>query len=257
MKILSLLDHILKIYAEKNPLPSTEVKQILQLIANAGMCLLNVDRDGKITFTTRNSNVSEFQFTLKDIKDSSPDIKKYPYLKTLYVKVKEYSVDTATTTIVSVDIIGATSTEYSVEFSAATDLSVSVSSGLTLVEIKGLYATHADIVLTGTGTITISGKALIENEYIVSKNCNPVGEDCMLENDLIGSREHALQYLDWMAEILQMRNVYLFSDRGFPEIDEADIITIDTAFTDLKQVIITSTKVEYNGGLSGETEVLG
>ena len=247
----------LRNYKFNGVLPAKEARQLLQLIANAGMCLVNVDRSGQIVFFERSTVESEFAYQLSDIMSSMPSINKYPYLKTLSVLVNEYKADSESTELTSLDISGATSTEYTLEFSPATNVLISTSDGLTLDKIVGVYGQKAVVKVTGSGTLSLTGNQILTNTYRVSKTYNLVGEDCELENELICSQEQAIEYLDWMAEVLQKRNVYTFEDRGFPEVDETDIISISTMFTDVKQGIITKSQIEFNGALSGSTEVLG
>ena len=256
-RALYTLSPKLRDYKFNGVLPAKEARQLLQLIANAGMCLVNVDRSGQIVFFKRNTVDSGFSYQLSDIMSSMPSINKYPYLKTLSVLVNEYKADVESTELTSLEISGATSTEYTLEFSPATNIQIKASNGLSLDKVVGIYGQKAIVKVTGSGTLSITGNQILTNTYRVSKTYNLVGEDCELENELICSQEQAIEYLDWMAEVLQKRNVYTFEDRGFPEVDETDIISISTMFTDVKQGIITKSYIEFNGALSGSTEVLG
>lgn len=252
-----LLDESLKNYVVHNPLPVLPVKELMQLIANEGMCVMFTSRSGFIVLSPRLSTDSGFVFSLSDVKNTSPEVSKYPYLHTLSVKVSDLVPETSVSEITSVEIDNLSSATIIVEHDAATNISVEGSSGVTINNIIGLYAYRSKIVVSGTGKITIKGNKLIPREYLLSKVYNPVGEDCALESKLMQDRNHAEQYLDWMADVLKKRNVYSFDDRGFPELDIADIISTDTAFTDDKKVNLTSYKVTFNGGLSGTAQVLG
>lgn len=252
-----VLSNTLKNYKCFNPLPVLEAKQLVQLIANAGMCLLYVDREGVITMSPRPSQVEDFKFTLDDILSSAPDISKYPYLKNLSAKIRTVSVESESAEIASVEVADAVEQLFVIDYDESTEISIAVSSGLTLVSTVGIFAHRAKIVVTGTGVITITGKKLNENFITITKQFNTIGEDCAVENQLLGTLEQGYEYIDWMGEVLQKRNVYAFSDRGFPEIDEGDIVQLDTSFTDAKVANITGSTIEYNGALSSETEVLG
>lgn len=238
-------------------LPSQEVRELLQLIANASMCLLSVDRNGKIVFSERETQVEDFKYSLDEILDAAPSINKYPYLKNLYAYVYKYTVASTAESIASLEVSGATNQDFEITYSAATDVTISSNSGITVNSIKGTYANKMIVNLTGTGTLEISGKTINSSTSKVSKQFNVVGEDCELDNMLICSSDHANEYVDWSGEILNLRNVYTFNDRGFPEVDVADKINIETLFTEDKEVFITGSSITYNGGLSGSTEVLG
>lgn len=258
---LSATDYILcnkmKDYTFYGVLPPQEVRELLQLIANASMCLLSVDRNGKIVFSERPTTSSGFTFELTDVLNAAPSINKYPYLKKLSTYVYKYTVAGASESISSLEVSGATNQDFEITYSAATDVTITSNSGITVNSIKGTYANKMIVNLTGTGTLEISGKLVNSNTSKVSQSFNVVGEDCELDNFLICSADHASEYITWTGEILNKRNVYTFADRGFPEIDPTDKISIETLFTDSKDVLITGSEITYNGGLSGSTEVLG
>ena len=252
-----ILDESLKNYIMYKPLPVLPVKELLQLIANEGMCLLFTDRQGYINIVPRKTEISNFAFTFNDILTSAPNINKYPFLKNLYVSYSSVQPESEVTELATIDIKNASAELYTIEYSAATNIKVSAGSGVTIDEIVGLYAYRAKLKLTGTGTVTISGKKLTSSDYVISKQFNVDGDDCTLETKLLESKTHATNYINWMGEVLVKRNDYTFADRGFPEIDTCDIIGIDTAYTENKQVNIVGTTITFNGGLSGESEVLG
>ena len=252
-----ILDESLKNYIMYKPLPVLPVKELLQLIANEGMCLLFTDRQGYINIVPRKTEISNFAFTFNDILTNAPDINKYPFLKNLYVSYSLVQPESEVTELVTIDIEDALEELYTIEYSAATNITASVGSGVTIDEIVGLYAYRAKLKLTGTGTVTISGKKLTSSDYVISKQFNVDGDDCMLETRLLEAKTHAMSYINWMGDVLVKRNNYTFADRGFPEIDTCDIIEVDTAYTKNKQVNIVGTTITFNGGLSGESEVLG
>lgn len=252
-----ILDESLKNYIMYKPLPVLPVKELLQLIANEGMCLLFTDRQGYINIVPRKTEISNFAFTFDDILTNAPDINKYPFLKNLYVSYSSVQPESEVTELVTIDIENASKELYTIEYSAATSITASAGSGVTIDEIVGLYAYRAKLKLTGTGKVTISGKKLTSSDYVISKQFNVDGDDCTLETKLLEAKAHAMNYINWMGEILVKRNDYTFADRGFPEIDICDIIGVDTAYTENRQVNIVGTEITFDGGLSGESEVLG
>lgn len=247
----------LKNYTFYGVLPSQEVRELLQLIANASMCILSVDRKGKIVFSEREATPVDFKFSLDEVLDAAPDISKYPFLKNLSTYVYKYTVASTAEAISSLEVEGAVAKDYEITYSSATDVTISSNTGLTVNSIVGTYSNKMIVNLTGTGTLEVSGKVVNSSTSKLSQKFNVVGEDCDVDNILICSATHAAEYLAWMGSILNLRNVYTFKDRGFPEIDVADVITLETLFTENKEVFITGSEITYNGGLSGSTEVLG
>ena len=251
------LDESMKNYVYTGVFDPMESNQLLQLIANASMCILTINRNGRIVFKKRNTEHSGFYYKETDIKTRTPDIQKYPYLKNLSVDVKTYTIAAEESEITHIDVAGANQTTYTITYSPATSLRVATSSGLTVNKINKLLTCKAEVVVTGSGVLSIMGKSFEEGIITVTKNCNLAGEDCHIDTALISDVSYADEYLDWMADTLQLRNVYTFNDRGFPEVDETDIVGVDTAFTVDKDVTVTGITIEYNGALSGNVEVLG
>lgn len=252
-----VLHSSLKNYTCFVPLPVLEVRQLLQLIANAALCMLYVNREGVITIAPRTTPLQNFEFTLDDVVDDAPTVNKYPFLKNLYFKLQTMEPDTSVSTLSTINIAGATSLRVVIDYDAATSIDITVSTGLTLNNVVGKFAYRSIVEVTGSGTITVKGKKLITSTRMLSRNFNTIGEDCTVENILVATEAQGNSYIDWMARILQLRNVYSFADRGFPEIDEGDTVQVDTSFTEDKQAIITKSTITYDGALSGDTEVIG
>lgn len=252
-----ILDDTLKNFVTTAPLPMLPVNQLLQIIANEGMCLLFTDRNGYTNIAPRKTSASGFAFTFNDVKDTAPDTSKYPFLKNLSVKFSMVQPAAEASELASLEVAGVANETIEIEYDAATSLEASASSGLVINEIVGLYARKAIVKVTGTGKLTITGNPLEFTDYVMNKQFNVAGEDCALTTQLIQDRQQVSDYLDWMGATLTKRSVYSFSERGFPEIDVTDIISVDTAYTEGKSVNLTSSTITYNGGLSGESEVLG
>ena len=61
--------------------------------------------------------------------------------------------------------------------------------------------------------------------------------------------------MDW--KYVNRRLEYDFDDRGFPEVDVGDNVTINTLYTDYFEADVLSTSLSYNGTISGKTKLLG
>ena len=73
---------------------------------------------------------------------------------------------------------------------------------------------------------------------------------------MITSMQHAREYAQWVAGIVQRRAEYTFKDRGFPEIDTMDNVSVDTLFTSNVQATVTENELSYNGAFSGSSKLL-
>lgn len=114
------------------------------------------------------------------------------------------------------------------------------------------YVYKTVIPLLGTGTVTVAGNKLLFGEIDYEKKFGDVGEDLnSMENELIDNYEMCANYVDWLANCVQRRNSYKSTDRGYPQIDIGDKITISTNFNQNVPVCVTEQSIKYNGAISG------
>lgn len=102
----------------------------------------------------------------------------------------------------------------------------------------------------------IKGHPLNQSTVDVSKRYNELGQDCMVENELVDTYEKAVAYADWVAGINQRRNDYDIPNRGFIELDTQDDITIESNFESQVLATVTSNEINYNGAISGRTKCM-
>ncbi len=247
------LDPVLATYTSLIPLPVDNCNTLLQDIANACCCILNVDRQGYITIKPKNDVLNDFSLELSDIY-SPPKTVKYPVLQGVDTSYSNISVG-STEQLATFQITGASSTPYKFTYDMATDVSATVS-GLTIVGTPTYYAGMCEIVLTGTGTLTLNGKKIKANKISVSQEFNSLGDRCPIENPLITNNTHAETYAIWIGTYINRRIQYEFEDRGYPEVDVEDKIHLDSLYTSAINVDILSTQITFNGGISSRTKVL-
>lgn len=102
----------------------------------------------------------------------------------------------------------------------------------------------------------IKGHPLNQSTVDVAKRYNELGQDCMVENELVDTYAKALAYADWVAGINQRRNDYDIPNRGFIELDTQDDITIESNFESQVLATVTSNEINYNGAISGRTKCM-
>lgn len=234
------------------PLPDVSVAQCLQLIANAAMCVLITDRSGSpaIVKISDDDPVEDFEMNFKKMKDK-PVTSKYPILRNFTTDYKHVLVnDEVTTLIDNATVTGADNTAIEFSYQMAANQTVTVSSGLTLVSATH-YAQRSTLVLTGSGTVTISGKAIETQAVGYTKIVHEVGEDLEMYNELITSYDHAKQYADWVAACMERRIEYTVEDRGFPELDLGDTLSFETNFGNIVPVNVMKKTLKFNGTISG------
>ena len=90
----------------------------------------------------------------------------------------------------------------------------------------------------------------------LSVEFNSTGERCPIENELITDEFRGAQYAEWIGDYVSRRNEYEFEERGFPELDVGDKLTLDTLFTEEVEGTLLSNEITYNGTLSGKSKML-
>lgn len=253
-----VLSNSLKSYSTKAPLPVLTARELLQLIANAGMCVLYVNRNNQIVFEKRyDSTVQDFTFNNDCVYDAQPTLKKYPVLKELTTVVHRLVKGAELEELATVDIEKATGEIYTVDFEMGTGIQITVSTGLTLNQTYMIGSYRAKVQLTGSGTVTVKGYPINDYTYSITNAFNVKGDPCSVDNQLITYEGHCRLFNSWLASVLSRRNQYHFEERGFPEIDIADNVLIDTYYVAEGQATVVANKISFNGALKAETEVLG
>ena len=245
------LDESLKNIVTTQPLPVDAVNNLLQLIANAGRCVLDVGRGGEVSILPQKEKIEDFGYDFSKLK-TVPTITKVPPLKNLEVLYNTVSVEETVSVVVDkAEIANANNTEVTLSHDAITNGQVTVS-GLTLHSYK-VYAYKTVVVVSGTGTVTVKGNKLISNEMPLVKRYGEVGEDLNgLKNTLLTSFEMASAYADWIAAYEARRNTYSATDRGYPEIDVGDNVGFVSGSQNQINVTQIAQTITYTGYISGE-----
>ena len=149
-------------------LPKKPVRELLQLIANAGMCVLNVDRDGYIRIEPQTTGTVDFGYTLGDV-TTIPKTTKYPQLMGVDTVVNQLTVESSATELGRFTITDADNTLYEFEYELATNVSAALDGTLSLVGTPEYYGRMCILVLTGSGNVILSGKRInVTKKSIIS-----------------------------------------------------------------------------------------
>ena len=139
---------------------------------------------------------------------------------------------------------------------------VTVSEGVTISNYKFVGVYRLEVLASGTGTITVSASDVLTiDRYDRYKTYNLEGEDCIIQNDFFSlamglSTSVSDRYISWLGDMLNRRNLYKFSSRGFPELDIGDIVNLETKYSENLQGYLVASTIKFNGTLSAEEEVL-
>lgn len=250
------LDNSLKDIITFRPLPSKAVNECLQLIANAGRCVLDVTRAGLVSIKPHIDNLLDFSMNF-DKMYNPPTTTKIPPLRNLTSKYFEININSESKKVVTdYKVNNAVNEEFVFNHSAITNGNLTVS-GLSIIGDVKYYAYKTVAVLNGTGTVNITGNEVEETEISISKRYGDVGEDLdSIYNELVTDRDNANAYLDWVATFMLRRNTYEVEDRGYPELDLSDNITLTTTYESNIEAIVVAQNIEFNGAISGTSKYL-
>lgn len=251
------LDNALKDVYTHNPLPSSKVNECLQLIANAGRCVMSHSRGGYIQILRENKETTGFDINFDKMTDT-PTTTKIPPLRNLSVEYNSIKVNSEVTAAVNAAEVSSNAAhEYTFTHSAYTNQQIVLSSGLTMVGTPKYYAYKTVVTLKGTGTVTINGNSLTENKIEYRKKYSDVGEDLSgVSNTLIDNQTDAIAYANWVAAVTLRRNTYSAPDRGYPELDVGDSVNFTSNFANETPVTMVQQKLTYNGAIKGECQYI-
>jgi hypothetical protein len=235
------------------PLPIDTHANCLQLIANAGECVIYQDREGilhieRLTSVETDYRINHFNsYSKSEIALTKP-------LKQVEVPSHSYTVASDTTELYkgAVTINGTQSlvVNYS---NSATNIVTTVSGG-TLNGVTN-YANACELSITANGvvTITITGKVLEVSSVNIVTESGITGETISVSNPLITSQERAVSVGTWVEGYMRNRMVLKSSWRVDPRLDALDIVTNENDYNTNK-VVMTSVKFDYNGAFKGSGE---
>lgn len=250
-----VLDDALDLIKTYVPLEPMAINVCLQIIANAGMCMMGANRLGYPTIYRENIQPTDFSLTYGKMLET-PKTTIFPVVRNLITYYMQVSVGSEAETVVQdVDVTTADNTDIEFSHSAITEQEVVVGEGLTLNSSK-FYAHKTVLNLTGTGKISIVGKPINQNAVKVVIHCNDIGDDLEISNPLISTYEDAVAYANWIAFAMARRNEYTVKDRGYPEIDVGDYIAFETNARNNISVIALKRVTEFSGAIKGEGKYL-
>ena len=243
------------------PLPKLEARQLLQIIATTGNCILFTNRENVI-------NIQPFNYVLNpdgmsyDFITSNPVVKVESELHNTIIYINHYSKEDNVSELFKNESLEITGTKtIEIEYDLATDISATITGG-TIVNAN-YYGRYAILKITNTGEDTISlkvsGKKINNSQTIDSKQFNDDGENIEYKNDLItqmveSSKETKLK--DFIGNWYNNRNIYSFENRGDIVKDTREIIPIETDFSNSLIGYLVENNINYDGAWSGNSVVV-
>jgi hypothetical protein len=132
------------------------------------------------------------------------------------------------------------------------------------VSVNGIYAmyptcTEFSIRWTSPAEppkVTLVGTKIDMVEHINSVVFNHHGITKTFRNPLITSREQSELIARWLYDYIEKTSTFNVPYRGNPEVEPFDVIYLQSQFEDYVVSRVKSNTINFNGGMSGEMEVI-
>lgn len=251
----------LKLLKTDAPLPKLEARQLLQIIATTGNCILFTNRENII-------NIQPFSYILSpygmsyDFITSNPVVKVQSELHNAIIYINHYSIDEAVSELFkneSLEITGTTKVE--IEYDLATDVSTTITGG-TIVNAN-YYGRYAVLEIANNSddpvSLKVMGKKINVSQTIDSKNYNDDGENIEYKNDLITQMVESSKQVklkEFIGNWYNNRNIYSFENRGDITKDTREILPIETDFSSSLIGYLIENNIKYDGAWSGNSVVV-
>ena len=251
-----VIDDSLKTIYTVAPLPIDTHANCIQLIANAGGCIICQNREGilhikKISLSSADTDgyaINHFNsYSKSELSLSKP-------LKQVDVPFYSFSKSTESTELFNGAMSINSTTDVVITYSGtATDVKATVSGG-TLN--KATYYSNAcvlNITATGNVTIKVTGYILEQSSVKITTISGVEGETVSIDNPLITSHERAIEVGAWVEAYMRNRMTLRSEWRADPRLDALDIIDNENDYITNK-TIMTNVKYSYSGAFRGSGE---
>lgn len=248
-----IIDTKLKNIRTVAPLPIDTHANCLQMIANAGECVIYQDRNGILHIETMSYDETDYSIDLFNSYSKS-DISLSKPLRDVTVPCYSYSPSTDATELYKGNVnIGGTLDVLVTYSDMATDVSATVTGG-TLNSAK--YYSNAcvlNITAAGSVDIVVTGNSLASSSVSVVIESGTKGETVSVDNPLITSHDRATSVGRWVENYMKNRMVLTSDWRADPRLDALDIVRNENNYNTNK-VLMTSVDYSYNGAFKGSGE---
>ena len=251
----------LKLLKTDAPLPKLEARQLLQIIATTGNCILFTNRENII-------NIQPFSYILSpygmsyDFITSNPVVKVQSELHNAIIYINHYSIDDAVSELFkneSLEITGTTKIE--IEYDLATNVSATIIGG-TIISAN-YYGRYAVLEIANNSdepvSLKVVGNKINVSQTIDSKNYNDDGENIEYKNDLITQMVESYKEVklkEFIGNWYNNRNIYSFENRGDITKDTREILPIETDFSSSLIGYLIENNIKYDGAWAGNSVVV-
>ena len=268
-----VIDESLKDIITMSPLYIDTAANCLQLIANAGCCVMYVDRNDILHIEKRDPVDSDYTIS-RDNSFDKPDITLSSPLKKIIVPVYSYSL--AQTEDEEGDIVNAYTSIHDgtyylpddvVSNKIDTEVVFTTDSPMGKYTVKGIDVCKAsivsynafscrvliDITLPAQPRLRVKGVEVVQSRTERVIDVNPKGDEITIDNYLITNEKMASDVAEWVKLWLNHRQTQSVSWRADPRLDTLDLINNETDYGNGK-MLVTRIDYTYNGAFRGTAE---
>lgn len=251
-----VIDDSLKTMYTVAPLPVDTHANCLQMIANAGGCVIYQDREGTLhikQISLNSSGTNDYAVTYFNSYSKS-DLSLSKPLKQVDVPCYSYSKAAEISELFNSTMNISGTTDVIITYSGtAVDVTATVSGG-TLN--KATYYSNAcvlNITASGNVTMIVKGYSLEQSSVQITTTSGLTGETVSVDNPLITSQERAIAVGAWVETYMRNRMTLSSEWRADPRLDALDIVDNENDYG-INKVIMTNVQYSYNGAFRGSGE---
>lgn len=231
------------------PLPILPHRECLQMIANAGECVLHTDPHGTVVIENQIHDEAPIDYHIDFTKVfEKPIVKKTEKLKSVDVRVHSLHKTSEKSELckqTGVSIGGVK--EIQVMYDTATDVEATVIGGEIVYAVYYAHTAFLQISAESTVDISVSGYKITDDTSVFSTRVSDTGEVCPLDNPLITDTDRAKNVGEWVAAYLASRNSYDMNFRQDFTLDINDVVYIRSDFEDNIPARITKLQFSLPG----------
>lgn len=257
------IDETLRDIVVYNPIPPVKHKEALQIIANAGRCILYQDREGIIVLEAPSNQLQDYIFekdkditqavkctqlelvkeirlslTSYNLEEQVSELKKNTILLSQDARVVEFTFNEAVE-VISFECTSLPGNIYGV---------ISDSSNY-FVRIEFFGITNEIVT-----EIVVRGKKYKKENSLYVKPLDTIGKIETWSNPLVSYEEHAKDLVEWLAKYFLSDKEYSISYRGDPRIDAYDFISLERSNQETIPIALSENKLSFNGAWSASAK---
>jgi hypothetical protein len=262
-----VIDEKLKSIYTVAPLPIDTLANCLQLIANAGGCVLYQDRKGvfhierlAIPFVLGKTRLGEGQLRKRSDYEVSlensyrkSDLSLTKPIKQVNVKQYHYFVESEAE-LYKGDVFVDGTSEVVISYSgSAVNATATVENGV--LDNAEYYTNACKLTITANGVVSIvvNGTTLTVANSEVVVSSSESGEVVTVDNPLITDHDRATAVGKWVERYLRSRMILSSSWRADPRLDALDFVRNQNEYH-VNNVRMTEVSLTFNGAFHGEGE---